>query len=313
MVSAAVLAMFALSASQGQDSLAKYGLKPNSTIVAQNGKATVAPGETIEIAGLSDLADASGLVYGLDLQPVARKDEDFFWRTLDLVKDKRTLVDVRAEYAKDPDKRTFAMVFRLSPNLSRAIDVSADMGKTFSPLLSSTRHPQPEDSDKSIGEARILKPLFPKGVESTVFNFNLEVPGGEWVDLVTFPFGPDTELLGGDVKIIQRYTDYSDFREVDGVRKIIDYKGYYFTLTLPEALRPLELEIVTNDPASDAALLPKVVTQHFRGEEKGEEFKGKDLFLVYGLRSGGLARRFTLRARPKRFVQFQRIPFVRTP
>ncbi len=311
MVTAAVLAIAAFPAPFGQDALAKYGLSPNVRLTAQNGKATFAQNESIEIVGLSDLADPTGLVYGLDLSPVSRPNENFFWKTLDLVKDERTLVDVRAEYAQDKDKRTFAMVFRLSPTLTRAKDIPADMGKTYSPLLSTTRKPLPEDADKSIGEARILKPLFPKDVVSLVFDFRLEVPGGTWVTLAEWAFGPETSLRGGDFSVMQRYQDFSDFREINGERKIIDYKGYYFTFTLPEALREMELEVVTNDPAADLPLLPQVVTQHFRGEEVNKDFKGQDLFLVYGLRTGSAARKFTLRARPKRFVEFKAIPFKR--
>jgi hypothetical protein len=306
----ALLASFvAAPPTQEGDALARFGLKPNSTFIAQNGRATLAEGETIELVAMTDLADPLGVVWGPDHQRVTRQAEDFFWKTLGLGQDGRTQTDVRAEYGDDEDKRTFAMAFRLSPNLTRAWDVTADVGKTFSPLLSAVRRPLPEDSDKSIGEARILKPILPKDSTDTTFDFRLEVPGGPWVTIVEFPFGPETKLRDGEIDVVMRYTDFADFKTVDGIERIVDYKGYYFTMTLPAALRDLELEVVTNDPASDAKLLPLVITQHFRGEDRGEEFKGKDLFLVYGLRSGSPTRKFTLRARPKRIVEFKAIPF----
>ena len=312
-----------------QDGLAKYGLKPNSLVTAVDGKATLGEGETIELIAMTDLAQPGWPVYGVNLAPVPKLVEDEFWSTLDdrlppppeapeRVRDQRSSQTyVRETFSQDDvekpeEKRTFAMVFRLSPNLHRALDVDADSGKTYMPRLARTRFPKPEDATKSVGEGRILRPVFAKDNAAKTFDFRLQVPGGPWTNLAEFAFIGETTLLDGEVKATMRYQDNAEFRTVDGVRKIVEYKSYYLIFTLPEALREMELEVVTNDPSTDAALLPPIVTQHIRGETYAPEFTGKDLFLVYGLRSRGAERKFTLRARPKRTVVFKNIPYRRS-
>jgi hypothetical protein len=300
---------------------ADFGIKPNRTITATGGKATVAEGETVEIVGVSDLSSAVADVWDANGRLVDRREAELFWKILDerppateseILKDRETPEEyLRRQYGRDRDGRTIAIAFRLTGGLTSANDVRADVDKTFVLSVSGTRPAEGTGPGSYVGVARILKPVFPKDTVATKFDFRLEVPGGEWTKIVEFPFGEDTKLRDGQIDAVMRYMDHSDYREIDGVREIVDYKGYYLTLTLPGALRGAELEVLTNDPAGDAVRLPPVVTQHILGEDLGKELAGKDLFLVYGLRERGATRKFTLRARHKRIVEFKGIPFVR--
>jgi hypothetical protein len=318
----AALLLLSSGQSAGQEPThADFGIKPNRTITATGGKATVAEGESVEIVGVSDLASDVADVWDANGRLLDRQSAELFWTILDdrpPAKEGDTQLGretpeeyLRRLHGKDPDGRTIAIAFRLTGGLTSALDVRADIDKTFVLNVSDTRLPQGSGPSAYVGVARILKPVFPKDTVATKFDFRLEVPGGAWTKIVEFPFGEDTKLRDGQIDAVMRYMDYSDYREIDGVREIVDYKGYYLTLTLPEALRGAELEVLTNDPAGDAVRLPPVVTQHIRGEDLGKEFAGKDLFLVYGLRERGATRKFTLRARHKRIVEFKGIPFVR--
>ena len=300
---------------------ADFGIKPNRTITATGGKATIAEGETVELVGINDLSDAVGEVWDASGKLVDRQEAELFWKILDerppategeILRGRETPQEyLRRQYGKDRDGRTIAIAFRLTGGLTSAHDVRADVDKTFVLNVAGTRPAQGSGQSTYVGVARILKPVFPKDTVATAFDFRLEVPGGTWTKIVEFPFGDDTKLRDGQIDAVMRYMDHSDYREIDGVREIVDYKGYYFTLTLPEVLRSADLEVLTNDPAGDAVRLPPVVTQHIRGEDLGKEFAGKDLFLVYGLRERGATRKFTLRARHKRTVEFKGIPFKR--
>jgi hypothetical protein len=302
-----------LLAVQDQDPLAKFGLKPTVSVVASDGKATLGEGETVELLGFADLAEPIIQVRTLSGRPLDKPTEDVFWAILDdrptddLTRAGAYGMDSRAfvlrSWAKDRDKRTLGLAFRLSGGPTTALDVREDAKKLA--LASSSVRPQ---SNGSVWVSRVLRPVLPKDSTDTTFDFRLEVPGGAWATIAEFPFGPDTKLAEGAIDLKQRWQAFSDFRTVEDRQVIVDYKGYFFTVTFPEALREMELEIVTNDPAEDRKLLPTVVTQHIRGEDQGEAFKGKDLFLVYGLTSRSEARRFTLRARPRRIVEFRGLP-----
>lgn len=283
--------------------LAKFGLKPTIYVTAVDGKATIAPGETIDFVGACDLAEPIEKVWNADGRLLDGLRLKLFWDIMGLP------ADVKREYGRDEDKRTFAMAFQLSANLTEANDVREDVNKTFTAMLSQTR--PAVSAGALVGEMRIIRPVLPKDYAGTTFDFRLEVPGGEWVKIAEFPFGPDTTLAEGAIDIKQRWQALSDFRTVDDRQIIVDYKGYYFTLTLPSALRDMELDITTNDPREDARLLPAVVKQHIRGEDQHAAFKGKDLFLVYGLNSRSESRKFTLRARPRRIAEFKGVPFKR--
>ncbi len=289
--------------------LAKFGLRPTVFIAATDGKATLAPGETIELVGACDLAnypvDTVWNASGRLLDGVLTK---LFWEIMDLPERPNNL---RKEYGLDKDKRTFAMAFRLSPILTEGNDVREDINKTFSVMLSETRPLVGTGASAYVGEMRIIKPILPKEYKGDTFDFRLEVPGGGWVNLAEFAFGKDTTFADGAIDVKMRWQSYSDFKMVDDRQTIVDYKGYFFTVTFPIALREMELEIVTNDPAEDAKLLPSTVKQHIRGEDYDKAFKGKDLFSVYGLSSRSADRKFTLRARPKRVVEFKSVPFKR--
>jgi hypothetical protein len=317
-------ALLLLSSGQsaGQDPThADFGLKPNATISAIGGKASPSEGETVELVGITDLSDAVGEVWDSNGKFVDRQTSELFWKIVDerppategeILRGRETPQEyLRRQYGKDRDGRTVAIAFRLTGGLTAANDVRADVDKTFVLNVAGTRPVQGAGQSAYVGVARILKPVLPKDSTATTFDFRLEVPGGAWTKIVEFPFGEDTKLRDGQIDAVMRYMDYSDYREIDGVREIVDYKGYYFTLTLPGVLRSAELEVLTNDPAGDAVRLPPVVTQHIRGEDLGKELAGKDLFLVYGLRERGATRKFTLRARNKRTVEFKAIPFKR--
>jgi hypothetical protein len=291
--------------------LAKFGLKPTLHFTATAGKATLAPGETIELVGACDLSrdpveevwDASGhLLDGAKTQ--------LFWEIMDLPEKP---INIRKEYGLDKDKRTFAMAFRLAPSLVEANDLREDVNSTVAVMLSETRPAVGTGASAYVGERRIIKPILPKEYKGNTFDFRLEVPGGDWVNLADFPFGKDTTLADGAIDVKMRWQSYSDFKTVDDRQIIVDYKGYFFTVTLPAALREMELEIVSNDQPEDAKLLPSTVKQHFRGEDYDKAFVGKDLFTVYGLTSRSAERKFTLRARPKRIVEFKDVPFRRGP
>lgn len=310
-----VFAIVALGLATQDPVLERFGLKPVPPVVAVDGKATIADGETMELVGAADLADPRRWIWDANGRLVDQVRRDLFWKILDDRPpsgnlDKRdSETYVMESFGQDEDKRSFAMAFRLSAGLTKAWDVREDVNKKFALLLSQTK--AATGSQGTVGEARILRPVFPKDHTGTTFDIRFEVPGGEWKTIAEFPFGPDTTLADGLIEIKMRWQQHSDFRMVEDRQTIVDYKGYYFTLILPAALREMELEIVTNDPPEDAALLPSVVQQHIRGEDQHEAYKGRDLFLVYGLNSRSEARKFTLRARPKRIVEFRGIPFKR--
>ena len=315
--------LFAPSASAqdttGDHPLAQFGLKPAIVVTAAHGKASFPGGGAIELVGALDLSDPLGQVWDAEGHLVDRPRSELFWKILDdrppqeegeTNLDKRSGEQyVREVFGKDKDGRTFAMAFRLTGGPTTANDFRTDVNRTFLPNALGIRTVQGTGDAAYVGVARIVKPILPKDSKDSTFDFRLEVPGGEWTKIVDFPFGPEDKLLDGKITAMMRYQNLSDFKTVNGVEQIVDYKGYYFTFTLPIELRDAELEIVTNDPPEDAKLLPPVLTQHIPGEEQGKEFAGMDLFLVYGLRSHSATRTFTLRARPKRIVEFRSIPF----
>ncbi len=309
----ALLSAFTLIAQPGvqQDSspdalLAKFGLKPPPVFVATDGRATIAEGETVDLVGACDLADPVERVWNAGGRLLDKAQSDVFWEIMDLP---TKPVNLRKDYAQDKDKRTFAMAFRLSPTLAEANDVREDVNKTFAIMLSQTRPMVGTGASAYVGEMRIIKPILPKEYTGSTFDFRLEVPGGPWVTLAEFAFGQDTTFADGAIDVKMRWQDKSEFKTVDERQVLVDYKGYFFTITMPPALRGVETEIVTNDPPEEASLLPG--RQHVRGEDYGSSFKGKDLFAVYGLTSRSATRKFTLRARPKRIVEFKGIPFKR--
>lgn len=288
--------------------LAKFGLKPTVVVTAENGTATLAEGETITLIGACDLAvsiEAVWNVSGRLLDGAAIKQ---FWEIVDLP---TSPVNMRQAYAEDEDKRTLVMAFRLSPNLKEANDVREDLNRTVMLKASETRPAKGTGANDFIGEMRVLKPILPKDYEGSTFDFRLEVPGGEWKTLAEFSFGKDAKFADDQIEVKMRWQPDSAFRWIDNVQTIVDFKKYYFTVTLPPALRAMELEMVSNEPPEDAPYLPEVQTQFIRGEDQGAGFKGKDLFLVCGLNKRSETRKFTLRARPKRIVQFEGVPFRR--
>ncbi len=286
--------------------LVKFGLKPNFTVAAVDGKATLAEGETIELVGACDLADPIEKVWNATGRLLDGVQTKLFWDIMDLP---TKPVNLRRDYAQDKDGRTFAMAFRLSANLTEANDVRSDVNTTFAMMLSQTRPMVGSGASAYVGEMRIIKPIHPKEYKGNTFDFRLEVPGGNWVTLLEFPFGKDATFADGAIDIKMRWQDNSDFRFVDDRQVLVESKGYFFTVTLPAALRELDIEIVTNDPPEDAKLLPN--KQHIRGEDYDKAFKGKDLFQVFGLTSRSELRKFVLRARPKRIVEFKGVPFKR--
>ena len=308
----------------GQDpatDLAKFGLKPNSVFTTTNGIAVIAEGETIELVGASDLALPLSGVWDATGRLLDQRRIDRFFQILDdraATGDGGRVIDsrsseryVREEFGSDPDERTFAMAFQLSANLTKAVDVRADRNKTFAPRLAQTRPVIGEGEQAYIGEMRVIKPVLPKDYTGDTFDYRLEVPGGKWVTLAEFPFAAETKVADGAIDIKVRWMPYSQFLEVDGRQTMVDYKGYFFTVTLPPVLRDVDLEIVTSDPPDDAKMLPGLRPEHIVGEDQGKAFAGKDLFVAYGLSSRSETRRFILRARPKRIVEFKGIPFRR--
>jgi hypothetical protein len=321
LITACLLPVLAQDA-QPEAVLAKFGLKPTLVVQAVEGRATVAEGQTIELVAVCDFNDPRRLLWDATGRLVDRAAADLFWSILDdrpanriADLDRRSSETYCRELFESEDKEkpelTVGIAFRLSANLTKALDPREDVDKKIVLRLASTRPVAGSGDAAFIGEARVLRPVLPKDFTGDTFDYRLEVPGGEWVKLAEFAFGEDTKLADGLIDAKMRWQPHSDFRMVDERQTIVDYKGYYFTLTLPPALREMELEIVTNDPKEDAALLPPVVRQHIRGEDQGEAFKGKDLFLVYGLNSRSESRRFTLRARTKRVVEFRGLPFRR--
>lgn len=288
--------------------LAKFGLKPATVVVATDGTATLSEGETVSLVGACDLAESGEKVWNTSGRLLDGAAIKLFWEIVDLP---TTPVNIRQDYAEDKDGRTFVMAFRLSPNLKEANDVREDLNRTIALKASETRPAKGTGTNDYVGEMRVLKPIVPKDYEGDTFNFRLEVPGGEWKTLAEFSFGKDATFADGLIDVKMRWQSDSAFRWIDNVQTIVDFKKYYFTVTLPPALRAMELEIVSNEPPEDAPYLPEVQNQYIRGEDQGAAFKGKDLFLVCGLNKRSETRKFTLRARPKRIVEFKGVPFRR--
>jgi hypothetical protein len=314
---AVALALFVApqTAQEADAVLSKFGLKPATTVVAVDGKATLAEGELIELVGACDLAKSDERVWDASGRLLDGVRTKLFWDIMDLPTEIEGLptakVNPRKEFASDDDGRTFLLAFKLSPRLKEANDVREDLNKTILVKASETRPAKGTGPNDFVGEMRVLKPIVPKDYEGNTFDFRLEVPGGEWTKLAEFPFGPDTAFADGLIDVKMRWQSDSAFQWVENVQTIVDFKKYYFTVTLPPPLRAMELEIVSNEPPEDLPYLPGVQTQYVRGEDQGAAFKGKDLFIVHGLNKRSETRKFTLRARPKRIVEFRGVPFKR--
>lgn len=278
-----------------EDVLAKYGLRPNIEFISVAGKVNFAKDETVELVGAADLAVSFVTPWDYRGKPLTTSDQAAFWRILDLND------GMRESIMEDPDKRSFALAFRI-PNKNIACnDVAEDEGKNYELYLTKT---VPASSTMPyIGLARVLRPK----TETDVFEFRFESPGGAWKDIVKFGYRLKTEIDG--IEFDMRQYRRSKFVEVEGEQSTVEYVSYLFTVKLPEELQALDLQIVTNDTAEELAALPeKEITQHLSGEVRGEAFEGLDLFVAFAPRKKEFDRIFTLQARPKRIAVFKNIP-----
>lgn len=276
-----------------QDARAAFGLGPNVTVVAEKGVAAFANGDSIQLIAASNLAKPDLGLWSLNGEAVSGPSVSQFWDALDLS------IDGKEIYSKDKEGRTFALVFKLSNGVNRALDVRSDREKTYRPLMSQSR------TQDKVYESRIIGPM----KDEPTMDFRLEIPGGDWTTLLSFPLTGETIDKG--IEVIKRWQNRAEYVTINGSEEIVRMRVHYFTVTLPEALRDADLEIVSNDPAEDALRLGKYLPEHIVGEDQGKEFEGKNLFIVPCLNKLNFDRVFTLRARPKRIAEFRSIPFKR--
>ncbi len=273
--------------------LTAFGLSENKAFLATAGIATISDSEFVELVGVSNLAQPELGVWKSDGSKVSEGTANKFWDAMDLK------IDAKELYAADKEGRTFAMVFRLSKGLTRALDVRQDEGKSFKPLMAQSR----------INEGNFVSRVIGPMKDEQKIDFRLEAPGGAWTDLVTFPIAGETKERG--IEVIKGWKNTAEFVNVNGVEEAVKIRTHYFTVTAPEALREMDLAMFSNDPIEDATMLGEFRSEHIEGEDQGKEFAGKELFIVPCLNKLNFERSFTLRARPKRIVEFRAIPLKR--
>ena len=278
-----------------EDVLAKYGLRPNIEFTAVAGKVTFAKDEIVELVGAADLGKPSDKPWDFSGKALSETETSAFWKILDL---NDGMLDSIKE---DPDKRSFAIAFRIPKKDITCQDIAEDEGKNYELFL--TKTVPSSDLMPYIGLARVLRPKS----ETGLFDFRFESPGGVWKDIVKFGYQLSTDIDG--IEFVMRQYSISKFVETDGEKTPVEYVRYLFTIKVPEELHALDLQVVTNDSAEELAALPeKDVTQHLSGEAAGKRFEGYDLFVVYAPRKKEFDRIFKLQARPKRIALFKDIP-----
>lgn len=278
-----------------EDVLAKYGLLPNKVFTAVAGKVTFAKDEIVELVGAANLIRPSVQPWDYRGKALPRTEISAFWKILDL---NEGMLD---SIQDDPDKRFFALAFRIPKKDIACQDIAEDEGENYELFL--TKTVPSSVAMPYIGLARVLRPK----TETGLFDFRFESPGGAWKDIVKFGYRLSTDIEG--IEFTMRQFPMSKFVETDGEKTVVEYVSYLFTIKLPEELHALDLQVVSNDTAAELATLPeKNVTQHLSGDAGGERFEGYDLFVVYAPRKNEFDRIFTLQARPKRIALFKDIP-----
>jgi hypothetical protein len=286
-------------ASEQDEVLTKYGLKPNEVIAAQKGKYVLRDGSFIELLGFVDMRTANPVPWNFEGKPLSPEAAKQFWTLCEIDE------QAREENRTGESRRRFAILFR-TPEDPNAADLKSWV----------------EDRDiqmsRSLSRAKDEEEGVPFRCESMEFGFPtnkplhivFEVQDGEWKELAQFEFKDHQSI--GDFSIDMQQEEREAFRATANEKQTVTLVAFALRIKMPKSLRPLDLRVVTNDPRSTSevgSMFPLGMSGHVNGDDlEDENVRGYDLFDISAEKRDGFRRRFTLQARPKLRVEFRNIP-----
>lgn len=269
----------------------------NVFVTAELGKAKFAGDDSIELVGISDLTRPRLGAWSASGTTLESGASNLYWKVLDLSNEEIE------QYKSDRAGRTICVVLRLN-GAQKAQTLPFDEIRSIRTYTSKLRK-----VDGISYLALVIGPKYVKDEVAKTLDLRIEVPGGAWNSLLQFPLAGETKENG--IEVIKRYQLDARFATINGKEEIVRWRIHYFTATLPTELRGTDLIVVSNDPEEDFRLLDGSEPVHILGEDQGQEFVGKDLFIVPCVNKLNFDRVFTLRWRPKRIAVFNDLPLKR--